>query len=146
MRASSATSGSTEADRTALDQTPDPVEVDVRVSRRFGRLVRLDIKGLARRYKAGQDFEKPKYWVISAMTGQQVLMRTINGPARVVRNPVGGPRSDLWDVEITFWVAFSVPEDASSLVVQVTAPKCDVFETTLDLGWGEIEPSDNAGL
>lgn len=113
-----------------------PLEVDVRVTRRFGQLVRLDIKGIGRSLVAKQPFEDPSRWNVTAMAADHMFTRAVNGPAQIIRDPVGRASGDLWDIEVSFWVAFNVPEDVLSMTVRVAAPGAAVYETELDLDWG----------
>ncbi len=140
---SEAGEGSNPASPSDLDPSaergPTPDEIDVRVTRRFGELVRLDIKGIRRGIEQGGAFEKYKRWNVTAVAAKQVLTRAVNGPARIVREPVGSATSNLWDVEVTFWVAFNVPETVESMVVRVAPPQSEAYETTLRLGWGDME-------
>ena len=116
-----------------------PVEVDVRVTRRFGQLVRLDIKGVGRSFLAKQPFEDPNRWDVTAMAGDHMLTRAVNGPAQIIRDPVGADTGDRWDVQVSFWVAFNVPEHVPSMTVRVRAPGAAVFETDVELDWGVSE-------
>jgi hypothetical protein len=106
-----------------------------------GNSVRLDIQGLGRRRPERHVMENPRNWTISARIGEDILERTVNGSVRVARHPVGHVDSGLWDITVSFTVAYAVPVRAKVMIVRIQAPESEPFETTLDI---DAEPTPEA--
>lgn len=98
----------------------DPLEVEV-VAKRTGNALYLDLVGRARRHPEGRPFEDPARWRIRARSGDQVLDRVVNGPVEIEREPIDR-EGDRYNVQVRFSVAFAMPEDASTVEIQVAAP------------------------
>ena len=107
-----------------------PVEIDVAAAR-VGNSVRLDVTGIGRFRRAPAAMEKPENWIVHALAQEQMLPRVVNGSVKVERFQVGDPSADLWDVEVRFSMAYSIPADASEVLVRITAPDTPMFERRL---------------
>ncbi len=107
-----------------------PLQVQL-AAKRTGNAVYLDVVGTAQRHPEGRPFEDPASWRITARSGGQVLDRVVNGPVEIERQPLDR-ESTRFDVVVRFSVAFAIPEDASSVDVQVSAPFAAPYGRTFD--------------
>jgi hypothetical protein len=89
---------------------------------------------VGRRRHERHAMENPRNWTIAARIGEDILDRKVNGSVRVARNPVGRVDSGLWDITVSFTVAYAVPGGAKVMIVRIQAPESEPFETTLDVG------------
>ncbi len=108
----------------------EPMQVQL-AAKRTGNAVYLDVVGSAQRHPEGRPFEDPASWKITARSGGRVLDRVVNGPVEIERQPLDR-ESTRFDVVVRFSVAFAMPEDASSVDVQVTAPFAAPYGRTFD--------------
>lgn len=100
--------------------TRQPIVVSVKANR-SGEALRLVVTGTGRGHHRGERFEDPRTWRVSVRANGHELQRLVNGPVRIARRQVGDA-GDLWNVVVTFDVAFAAPPRPANFDVRVMAP------------------------
>jgi hypothetical protein len=106
----------------ARPRPPAALEVSAAI-KRDGHTLRVDVTGFGNTRPPGEDFEDPTAWTVVARDGDGAeLKRVVNGPAQLVREPVGEPDEDIWDVTVTFSLWFHLGKGVEAVTVDLEPP------------------------
>jgi hypothetical protein len=122
----------------APDTVPvEPLEVKV-TPRRTGGALEIAIVVVGRGHQEGEPFENPDGWELEVHDHNgRALRRLMNGPKKVMREPVGREDGTQWNVTVKHSIFFELPEAVEKVRVVVRVPGAKPYEVMAAVPPGE---------